>query len=630
MTAALLLSIVVLLAIAAPLVWGDAASAIDTSALSEGPSAAHWLGTDSLGRDGLWRVLVATRLSIVSAVTATAGGVLLGLALGAAPWLLGARVGRVVTAVVNIAIAFPYLLIALFFAVIFGVGIVGATLSVGLAMAPYYARVVQNLVAGVEERDFIAAARTHGQRRATILLRHILPNIAEPLAINATLNAGAALLSFAGLSLLGIGVQPPEYDWGLLMNEGLQSIYRNPAGALAPGLVIILAALAFNLLGETVAKHAGHHSTAGQSAPRPVARRRNGLRNPSGNAPTDSAVLAVEDLVVTVGGNGRTVSLVRGIDFVIGKGEAVGLVGESGSGKSLTALAVAQLLEEPLQVNAARLDFLGTDLTASTNQARHLLGTSMGVIFQNPTTSLNPTMRVGAQLAEVATTHQRVPRRTALAQAIERLRWVRIPAPARRARQYPHEFSGGMRQRAMIGMALMGEPSLLIADEPTTALDVTVQRRVLDLLQDIRRSREVSILFISHDLSAIRRICDRVLVMYAGRIVEDIRMGELPQARHPYTRALLASIPSVTADRTLPLATIPGRPVDLSAVPSGCAFAPRCSLADGKCRTQDPPLRRETSGNRVACWHADIQIQPARPSAKPAILADPKELRDGE
>jgi peptide/nickel transport system permease protein len=664
-SAAALLLVVLIMAVLGPILWGDKATVIDTDALSKGSSGAHWLGTDNLGRDIFYRLLVATRLSVTLALLATTVGVFVGLVLGALPWLLGhGRIrwaGRLAVAVVNIAVAFPWLLLALFFAVIFGVGVKGAVLAVGFATAPWYARVTQTLVAGIQERDFISAARIARLSKPRILVRHVLPNIGEPLVVNATIGAGGALLAFAGLSFLGLGVQAPRYDWGLLLNEGLNGIYLRPAGAIAPGVAIVLAGLAFNLFGEAIAKNIGLRNarittskTALKTAKIGAVAGADADADAGGERPPaaengDAPVLAVDDLSVTVPGQAGPVRPVRGVDFTIARGEAVGVVGESGSGKSLTALAVARLLEPPIEVTARRLEFLGTDLLAAGGTAkgtangtpkgtangsakgaanatdvRRLLGTSFGMIFQDPTTSLNPTMRIGPQLAELTRRHQRLDRRQALDRAVDRLRAVRIPAAARRARQYPHEFSGGMRQRAMIAMAIMGEPALIVADEPTTALDVTVQRQVLQLLQQIRDEQHLAILLISHDITVVTQICDRILVMYAGRIIEDLPTDDLrTHARHPYTRALLAAVPDMTADREQPLATIPGRPIDPANQPAGCAYAARCPRATDHCLDYDPPLAHpdpdpdtgsgpytgtETgadadAGHRVACWH---------------------------
>jgi oligopeptide/dipeptide ABC transporter ATP-binding protein len=596
--AALLLAAVLILAILAPILWTHRANAVDTDHILQGPSAQHWVGTDNLGRDLFYRVLVATRLSIELALMATLISVVLGLLLGTAEVIVGRRTGRFVGAAINIAVAFPGLLLALFFAVIFGIGARGAVLAIGIAGAPAFARVSQTLVASITERDFVAAARVAGVGRFRLLIRHILPNIAEPLIVNATIGAGAALLAFAGLSFLGLGVQPPRYDWGKLLGDGLAGIYTNPAAALAPGIAVIIAGLAFNLFGEAVAKGIGMRTTVGCA---PL------LGMPKAVSGTSDAVLDVRDLSVAFPTPDGVIRPVRNVSFTVQRGEAVGIVGESGSGKSLTALAAARLIEEPGVVQAARLDFLGTDLLSGTARThRKLLGESLAMVFQDPMTSFNPTKRVGTQLAEVARQHQGMSRSQALARAVDRLRAVRVPAAERRARQYPHEFSGGMRQRAMIGMGLMGKPSLIIADEPTTALDVTVQRQVLDLLDSIRTTDGVALVLISHDVAVVRQVCDRVLVMYAGHIVEDLPAAELTtRARHPYTRALVAAVPGMQTDLDAPLPVIPGRPVDPRHIPVGCPYAARCPLASDQCRAEDPALVEDGAGRRVACWHAD-------------------------
>ncbi|MFI6070516.1 dipeptide/oligopeptide/nickel ABC transporter permease/ATP-binding protein [Actinoplanes sp. NPDC051343] len=598
-TAGVLLVLVAGAAVLAPLLLHARADAVAPAAILQGPSAAHPAGTDLLGRDILARVLVATRLSLLLALLATGLGVFVGLLLGTAPTLLGPALGRWVTAAINVAVAFPSLLLALFFAVIFGVGARGAVLAIGFATAPGFARLTHTMAATIAGRDFIAAARVAGVGSVRILLRHILPNIAEPLVVTATMSAGGALLAFASLSFLGLGVQAPSYDWGRLLGEGLAQIYIHPAGAVVPGIAVVLAAMAFNLSGEAVARVIGMRSSArtpGRAAA-PATAVRPGREE-------RKALLTVENLRVGFG----DVTPVRGVSLALDRGEAVGIVGESGSGKSLTALAVAQLVERPGVVRADRLDLFGTDLREGARRAhRRMLGTSLAMVFQDPMTSLNPTQRVGRQLAEVVREHQRAGRRPAWRRAVDRLEAVRIPDAERRASQLPHEFSGGMRQRAMIGMGLMGEPQLIIADEPTTALDVTVQRQVLQLLAAIRADRELGLLFISHDVTVVGQVCDRVLVMYAGRIVEDLPTEALlHDARHPYTRALVAAVPDMDTDRDRPLAVIPGRPPDPHALPPGCAFAPRCPLATTTCREDDPPLAEYGNGRRVACWHADI------------------------
>ncbi|WP_223622555.1 dipeptide/oligopeptide/nickel ABC transporter permease/ATP-binding protein [Microbacterium sp. EST19A] len=562
-TALVLLALVVLTAIIAPPLWGAQADATDTGDLLAGPSAEHLIGTDNLGRDLLLRTVVATRLSIVLALLATLVAIGAGLILGVLPLLLGRFLGRAVTWLTGIAVAFPGLLLALFFAAIFGSTATAAVFALGLAGAPSFARLCQNLIAGIEARDFVSAARVGGIGRLRVLFRHVLPNIGEPLIVNATIGAGGALLAFAGLSFLGLGVQPPEYDWGRLMMDGLRGIYANPLAALAPGLAVVIAGLAFNLTGESAARSLGLSDdvlVTGLARVRRLRRTRAvsdaaaAVARPAEGAP----VLEVEDLRVDFESTkGGVVHAVRGIDLTVHEGEIVGIVGESGSGKSMTALAVAQLVTSPGRVEASTLRFLGVDLqTAGKARLRRLLGTSMAMVFQDPMSSFNPTMRMGDQLAEVATEHAGLRRRQALERAADRLAAVRISAPKRRVRQYPYEFSGGMRQRAMIGMGLMVSPRLIIADEPTTALDVTVQSQVLDLLRAIRDEDGASILFISHDISVVAELCDRVLVMRSGEIVEELNASDLSSAQHPYTRALLAAVPHMATDLDRPLATL--------------------------------------------------------------------------
>lgn len=611
-TALGLILLVTLGAIFAPMLWGAQAEQVDPTAITQGPSAAHLLGTDALGRDVLARVLVATRLSVVLAVVAVLIGVVAGTLLGTAPSVLPRWVGRPIVGFVNIAVAFPGLLLALFFAVIFGVGSTGAVLAIGFAMAPQFARLTQTLSAAIAGRDFISAARVAGVSRVRVLIRHILPNIGEPLIVNATVAAGSALLAFAGLSFLGLGVQVPEYDWGRLLGEGLNRIYLNPAAALGPAVAVVIAGLAFNLLGETAAAALGGRSArrrhrlpaAALSAARTSGETGLDARKPA-QVDGEEVVLLVDDLRVSFPTPAGWVTPVRGVSFTVSRGEAIGVVGESGSGKSLTALAAARLIERPGHVAAAQLDFCGTPLLATSDRAvRSLLGTSLAMVFQDPMTSFNPTRRIGSQLAEAASEHQDITRKQAMDRAVERLQSVRVPAAARRAHQYPHEFSGGMRQRAMIAMGLMNHPRLIIADEPTTALDVTVQRQVLQLLAGVRRDTDAAILLISHDIAVVAQTCDRVLVMYAGRIVEDLPAATLhTDARHPYTRALLEVVPELDADRSEPLKMIPGRPPAPGAFPVGCAFAARCPLATDLCRESDPELVADAAGHRVACWH---------------------------
>lgn len=572
------------LAIFAPLIWGDAASVSDPLSLSKGPSAAHVFGTDAAGRDVFARTMVATRLSVMMAIGAVALGVGLGVIVGSIPALMPRWAGRIVVGLLNFALAFPALLLAIFLLIVLGTGSFSAVLAVGFAIAPAYARLTHTLTSSVSGREFIDAARILGVSKAGLLFRHILPNIREPLIVNASLSLGTGLIAFAGLSFLGLGIQPPEFDWGRMLNEGLSKIFVNPATALAPGLAVVLAGLVFTVTGEAIARGTGVHRGTGRRMPTAVGRRRNpsqsnlqsGILSGSlSDASVDSSplasaaddvVLRVRDLAVTVPAGDGWKRAVDGVSFEVRRGEAVGIVGESGSGKSLSCLAVAGLTEFPVSSDASLIEFDGVPIMQdgarpaelSPRRYAKLLGTRLAMVFQDPMSSLNPALRVGAQIAEIGWLHEGLSRSAARAKAVARLGEVRIPDPKRRAEQLPHEFSGGMRQRAMIAMGLMGTPALIIADEPTTALDVTVQRDVLGLLHDVRAETGAALLLISHDMAVITSVCTRILVMFDGNIVEDIDTDDLiaGNARHPYTRALLAAVPTMTTPRGVPLATI--------------------------------------------------------------------------
>ncbi len=300
---------------------------------------------------------------------------------------------------------------------------------------------------------------------------------------------------------------------------------------------------------------------------------------------------------------------VDGISFDVPRGRTVGLVGESGCGKSVTSLSVMGLVAPPGKVGAEAVAFEGRDvLGLSPDERRKLRGGKMSMIFQEPMTSLNPVHTIGQQIVEAILAHTTMSPQAAKTRAIEMLELVRIPSPAQRVDDYPHSLSGGMRQRVMIAMALSCEPSLLIADEPTTALDVTIQAQILDLLQDLQRRLGMAILIITHDLGVIAEVADDVLVMYAGQIVESAPVHALfADPQHPYTIGLLGSIPRLDVERSR-LATIEGTVPSPNNQPKGCRFAPRCPFADRRCHDEPPPLRELGTDHRVACWKAPVEI----------------------
>lgn len=318
------------------------------------------------------------------------------------------------------------------------------------------------------------------------------------------------------------------------------------------------------------------------------------------------SLLSVENLHVEFRTSGGTVQAVRGVSFQVAEGETVGIVGESGSGKSVTALSLMRLIPTPpghIREGSIRLE--DKEIRELSERDMHKVrGAQMAMVFQDPFTSLNPTMTLGAQVAEPLLLHKGVSKQEARQQVLELFEAVRLPNPELRYKQYPHEISGGQRQRVMIAIAFACKPRLLIADEPTTALDVTVQAQVLSLIQQMQREFKTGVLMITHDLGVVAEVCDRVLVMYAGQVVESGTVEQIfASPKHPYTQGLLASLPQIQADTRQRLVSIPGQPPDLSALPKGCAFYDRCPkrLVD-ICTQKEPEEARFENGQTVRCF----------------------------
>lgn len=298
-----------------------------------------------------------------------------------------------------------------------------------------------------------------------------------------------------------------------------------------------------------------------------------------------------------------TIRAVDGVDLSVGKGETLGIVGESGCGKSITSLSIMQLLPKGLgKVAAGEVRFNGENmLDFSERKMRSIRGNEMAMIFQEPMTSLNPVFKIGKQIAESARYHHGVSKHKAKDMAVEMLTKVGIPRPEKVAASYPHELSGGMRQRVMIAMAMVCNPKLLIADEPTTALDVTIQAQILDLMRELQKSEGTSILMITHDLGVVAEMCDRVVIMYAGQVVEETDVKTLfKDPKHPYTQSLLASLPQLNSDQER-LASIPGQVPNPLDMPKGCRFAPRCQFAKEICRAEAPELTEVEPGHKSRC-----------------------------
>ncbi|MFC5140851.1 ABC transporter ATP-binding protein [Actinomycetospora rhizophila] len=335
-------------------------------------------------------------------------------------------------------------------------------------------------------------------------------------------------------------------------------------------------------------------------------------------------LLEVDDLRVEFGTGPETASVLNGVSYHVDEGETLAVLGESGSGKSVTAQTVMGILDTPPgRITGGAVRFRGEELLGADPERRRLLrGESMAMIFQDALSALNPVYTVGFQIAEQFRFRRGMSRKDAMARAVEMLDLVRIPSAAQRVKEYPHQFSGGMRQRAMIAMSLALDPELLIADEPTTALDVTVQAQIMELLDELRRERGMGLILITHDLGVVAEVADRIAVMYAGRIVEHTDAASLyAHPAHPYTRGLMDSVPRVDDVAGAPLRPIPGLPPSLSAIPNGCPFHPRCAHAQDVCTDEVPALREVGSDHRAACHFAErfLADGPDRPTTHEVV-----------
>src|SRR5215208_4592317 len=526
--------------------------ATDFDAILASPSREHLLGTDELGRDTLSRIIWGARASIQAGFFATMLAMAVAVPIGLVAGYYRGRVDTVIARITDVLLAFPFLILAVGLAAILGPSLLNATLALGIAAVPPLIRISRGEALELREEDYVRAAVANGANDPVILGRHILPNITSTLIVQATLTIPAAIIGEAVLSFLGLGVQPPTPSWGVMLNAAQPYLNEAPQLASYPGLAIVICALAFNLLGD-------------------------GLRD----------VLAVDR-----------------VSRSLAPAQVLGVVGESGCGKSVTAMSMLSLLPETARVSGS-VRFRGTELLgASKAQLRQIRGREISFVFQEPMTSLNPVLRIGHQIGEVLREHLGLTRTAARARTIELLDLVHIPDPERRVDEYPHQLSGGMRQRVMIAMALACDPKILIADEPTTALDVTIQAGILDLLRELRGRLGTAILLITHNLGVVADIADRVGVMYAGRKVEEAPVNELfAEPQHPYTIGLLGAIPRAGHAHNGRLREIPGRVPSLSEPPGYCAFADRCPRADELTRSEVPELRQVRPDHAVACFH---------------------------
>ncbi|MGN9912361.1 dipeptide/oligopeptide/nickel ABC transporter permease/ATP-binding protein [Phytohabitans sp. LJ34] len=604
---------IALVALLAP--WIAPHSPLDQASAGGGPSADHWMGLDSANRDILSRLMHGARWSLVIGLGATASALVVGAIVGATAAAAPKWVDEGMMRILDVVMAFPGIALAAVLVAVFGGGIQVLVFAIAFLYTPPVARVVRANVLAQYGEDYVAAERTIGARTWHILVKHVAVNCAAPVLVFCTVMVADAIVFEASLSFIGAGVRPPNPSWGSVIADGKNMVLLGGWWATVfPGLLILLTVLSLNILSEGVsdawaaptARRAPRSTKEGDAieAVKPgsgdvvqlpgLAEAARRLAERARPLPAGRPVLSVERLRISFPGRHDDVDIVDGIGFEVRPGEVLGLVGESGCGKSLTALTVMGLEPRGARVSG-QVRFDGKDLLALPRRARRrLLGHDMAMIYQDALSSLNPAMTIRAQLKQLI-------RRGGKRSATELLEMVGLD-PKRTLSSYPHELSGGQRQRVLIAMALSRDPKLIVADEPTTALDVTVQAQVIELLLRLRAELGFALILVSHDLALVADVTDRVAVMYGGQIVETGVTASLVGApAHHYTRGLLGSVLSLesAAPRLTQIRGVVPSPADF---PSGCRFADRCPMASSVCRSEAPPLVG-LDGHAVACHH---------------------------
>ena len=583
---------IALLALIVPVLGLSDPARMDVAHRLTGPSWAHWLGQDDLGRDILSRLLWGARSSLTVAVLSASLSCVVGAALGVLGGFLRGVVDLLTIRAMDVVLCFPPLLLALLVVTLLGPGASTLIPVLALVYLPGFTRVAYAGVLSLRDQEYVQAQLALGVAPPRIMVRTVLPNIGGPVLVQFSLALASAVVLESGLSFLGLGVVPPAASWGLMIASARSTMAQTPLPLLWPCLALTLTVLSLNALCDAV---------RGAMDPHGVPPRRRRWRLPA-LVPglSRGTALAVSGLSVAIETPNGEVRPVRRVSWSVAPGETLAIVGESGSGKSLTGLAVLGLLP-PVARAVEGVALLGDQDLPRLDEAalRRLRGNEIAMVFQDPMSSLNPVHRIGTQIAEGIRAHRSISARAAWREAVGLLAKVGIPDPERRAGSFPHELSGGMRQRAMIAMAIANRPRLLIADEPTTALDVTIQAQVLALLSDLKAETGMGLVFITHSLPVVAEIADRVVVMYAGEVVEHGPVADIfARPLHPYTAALLRCAPS--DDGSLPDA-IPGTvplPHDL---PSGCAFAPRCGERRPACEAVRPDLETTAPGRETRC-----------------------------
>jgi peptide/nickel transport system permease protein len=557
----------------------------------EGPGWNAFFGADGQGRDMFARIVQGARPALILGLSVTIIGGLIGSAVGVTSGYLRGKVDVVTTVLIDIALAFPILVLLISVRATFGNSMLVFIILFSLTSIPGYARIVRGATFALSERDFVDAAAAMGATKRRILLRELAPNIALPVLSFAFIGFALIIVAEGGLAFIGLSLD--EITWGKLIADGAGDIDKNPHVALFPATVMFLTILAFNLVGD---------SMRSLYSPREVATQRRLRAGPSAGTGSGDEVLYIDDLFTALHTPNGDVHAVDGVSLSLRAGEALGVVGESGSGKTMILRSIVGAFALADVTRSGTVEVMGVDmLRAEPDDIRRTLGTQIGMVSQNPLTALNPVRLIETQITEPMLVHRGLSKSEARARALELMQQVGIPAPERRLREYPHQLSGGMRQRVTIAIALANGPALLLADEPTTALDVTVQDQILRLLSDLQRDREMAMVLVTHDLAVVKGFTDRVAIVYGGEVIESGPTEQIfANPRHRYTVALIESMPDLDLPSHSELTTIEGTPPSLISPPRGCRFAARCPAAQEICTTT-PPSTDERSEHWFRC-----------------------------
>lgn len=532
----------------APLIARFDPTATDFTRMLMPPSAENWLGTDDFGRDVFSRLLHGGRVSLAVAAVAVLIVMGIGTVVGIAAGYFGGVVDLLLTKLIDVLLAFPRLVLAIAVAALMGGGITSLIIAISVVAWPSYARIIRAFTLQVAGEGYVQAARTLGTPVWRILGGHVALNLIGPILVLAMLDLGNLMLAISALSFLGLGVAPPAPEWGSMLNEGRALMEIAPWLVLTPGAAIFLVVLSANYFADIARDSTEARAVHGPRDWITLASRaaeKRATRTPRAAAEAapllDFAGVTVDVVDPRSPYYGRRI--LHEVSFFVGPRECLGLIGESGSGKSTLAMLAMGLTRPPLALTGGAVRLSGSDTTAwGWDDWRRVRGREVGLINQDPLSALNPVLTIGEQIAEVMDAHDAVPRQERHARLRQVVADVGLPETV--VGRYPHELSGGMRQRVVIAMAVVNRPALLIADEPTTALDVTTQRRILDLIRDLGQHYGLGVLFVSHDLRVIARVADRVVILRDGRVVEQGQTAAVfTDPRDAYTRELMAAIP---------------------------------------------------------------------------------------